>query len=478
MPALPGPALLCALAGLTYALTGSLAAAFLAAAAAWLAWEKPEWLVLLLVVLAPMVRSPSNRVLSGDVIAPAKAVGVYLLGAAWFLRRTGAPLERPLPAWLSAFLAAWAGFTLLTLLNSTDVARSVRYVLMSGSGVVLFLVTYALPSRWRHRLVLAALAVGVPIGILVVVQYLVVEHRLFTFLETIIIEPRTLAFQQFSADPGPSRSYRPFGTMTHPNSMGLYFALLIPFSFALLTVRALPRWARVAVAGAGLVMFAGLLATNSRAALLTFAVAIVYLCRHRAYRRVATAAAIVVLLTGAYYALPKNREGARQTLIEFSRVRYGLSGRNDIWRKSARLIREAPLLGVGPGNFPTEFVSHFGYFRPNDELEQMGQIWMIQTLGDKIVGNFNAHNLYLQLWGELGILGPLLFLAGVGFVVWASERKARAAPPASFRRAAALASASCAVALVAYGIFDAQIAITQFSLNLIMGPLLAVGLRA
>jgi O-antigen ligase len=108
----------------------------------------------------------------------------------------------------------------------------------------------------------------------------------------------------------------------------------------------------------------------------------------------------------------------------------------------------------------------------------MGQVWMIQTLGEKIDQNFNAHNLYLELWGEMGVGGPLLFLVGIGLAVALAERRGRQRRPGSFARAAALAASASAASLMAYGVFDSQLAITQSGLNLLFGALLAVGLSA
>jgi O-antigen ligase len=161
-----------------------------------------------------------------------------------------------------------------------------------------------------------------------------------------------------------------------------------------------------------------------------------------------------------------------------ARLQTGLSGRETIWRNTWDFLHESPFLGVGPGNFSREYVSHFGYFVTNSKDERAAQIWAVQRIGDQIVDNFHAHNIYLQLLGEVGVAGPLLFLIGAAAVLVSCERRSRMASPGSFRRAVLLATAANAVGLVVFGFFDSQLAFTLGSLNLLAGPLLAMGLTS
>ncbi len=66
---------------------------------------------------------------------------------------------------------------------------------------------------------------------------------------------------------------------------------------------------------------------------------------------------------------------------EFNRPLFSITNRLEYWRHAVSVIVEHPLLGVGPGNYP--------YFK---------SIW--------------AHNAYLQVWAEMGLLG-MIGLVGI-----------------------------------------------------------------
>ena len=77
---------------------------------------------------------------------------------------------------------------------------------------------------------------------------------------------------------------------------------------------------------------------------------------------------------------------------------YNVTTRYDAWNAAAELAVEKPLLGVGPGNF------RFYY------NEQTG----------RPVGTHNlyvAHNAYLDVAAELGLLAMILFLVYLGMIM-------------------------------------------------------------
>jgi putative inorganic carbon (hco3(-)) transporter len=77
---------------------------------------------------------------------------------------------------------------------------------------------------------------------------------------------------------------------------------------------------------------------------------------------------------------------------------YNVTTRYDAWSAAAELAVENPLLGVGPGNF------RFYY----------------NELTDRPAGTHNlyvAHNAYLDVAAELGIVGMVLFLLYLGMTM-------------------------------------------------------------
>jgi O-antigen ligase len=67
-----------------------------------------------------------------------------------------------------------------------------------------------------------------------------------------------------------------------------------------------------------------------------------------------------------------------------------------------RAFSEHPLAGVGPGHFPRFYARRYG-----------------NEVGTKFLrGNRRAHNLYLEIAADMGILGLVTFMSIVGFIVY------------------------------------------------------------
>ena len=78
-----------------------------------------------------------------------------------------------------------------------------------------------------------------------------------------------------------------------------------------------------------------------------------------------------------------------------------LSGRTLIWSGTARLILDYPLLGIGPGNY-SQAIADSGYARLFIDNPNYG-------------GLHNAHNMYLHVGAESGLIGAVCLIA---FLAW------------------------------------------------------------
>jgi O-antigen ligase len=88
------------------------------------------------------------------------------------------------------------------------------------------------------------------------------------------------------------------------------------------------------------------------------------------------------------------------------------TGRLDLWTVAWRMVEQEPIRGVGGGNFPVSSVHY---------LLEPGAI----ARSDFIVGSPKvAHNTYLELWAELGLVGLILFLSVVGFCLYSALKAA------------------------------------------------------
>jgi O-antigen ligase len=91
----------------------------------------------------------------------------------------------------------------------------------------------------------------------------------------------------------------------------------------------------------------------------------------------------------------------------------GGTGRSDLWKIGWRMFEDEPIRGIGSGNFP---ISSIHYLVQPGVIER--DDFIIST--PKV-----AHNTYLQILAELGLIGLALFFTIIGFSVRCALRAAR-----------------------------------------------------
>ena len=139
-------------------------------------------------------------------------------------------------------------------------------------------------------------------------------------------------------------------------------------------------------------------------------------------------AAAAVLATVIYFGAFAPAE-ARDRILELE----GGTGRTDIWTVGWRMVEDQPLRGVGAGNFPVASIHY---------LLEPGAL--MRT--DFIVDNPKvAHNTYLNVLAELGVVGLALFLAIIAFPLWWAARAVGLAARAGDRELEVLARAMVVV---------------------------------
>jgi O-antigen ligase len=231
------------------------------------------------------------------------------------------------------------------------------------------------------------------------------------------------------ADPLTSTDNRVFGAAGDPNVLGagLVAAAILAFGLAC-AVRA--AWARSTIAAAILALAATAAGTASRMVVISAGVALIaaLVIFRRAIGRV-LAASVCVAVPAAwwFYSFP----AAWQRLVVSG---DGGSGREDLWRAAVHLALESPVLGLGLGNFQVH--------KPAVALK-IGEVQNASVVAEQPLV---AHNTYLQLWADSGVIGLLLFLAIVVCCTWCSLRAGRDFTAAGRRDLAAL-SRSVGVAI-------------------------------
>jgi len=221
----------------------------------------------------------------------------------------------------------------------------------------------------------------------------------------------------------------------HPNQLGGFLVLLVPLGIA---GALLHQRARLLHAGGVVLAIGGIYASFSRGALIGLVlVPFIFLRGRRALFIVP-----VVLLVGGL--------GAPNLLKERFATLTSSGGeastRVDIWRSALQIGESHPIAGVGLGGFPRAYAN----------ARIAGKAFLPQTIFEPPP---HAHNLFLHLFAEEGLLGLLALLA----VVTAATRATLALRRAPDRWTRVMGSGLLA-ALVAFLVHN-QFDVTLFDVS-------------
>jgi putative inorganic carbon (hco3(-)) transporter len=201
------------------------------------------------------------------------------------------------------------------------------------------------------------------------------------------------------------------GTLGDPNELAAVLVPGVVLAGALAVVLKRAPLLRLAAAAAGLVCAGGIFMSLSRGGLVALAVALVVsvLVAGR-WRAQALVLMTCIALGGFFYFtwVASDDAVARVTQIE------GGTGRSDLWNIGVRMIEDKPVTGVGLGNFEISSIHY---------LLEPGVVRRDEFIVDQPKA---AHNTYLHIFAELGIVGGVLFLAILGFSLLCVLRAARA----------------------------------------------------
>jgi O-antigen ligase/capsular polysaccharide biosynthesis protein len=375
----------------------------------------------------------------GAAASAMKAAGFLVAASwlAWALTGRGGGREA-LPAaglWLLGAFVVWAAASVAWAQSSPEALSAVsRY----GLNAVLFLIVC---SVIRTRRELEWIVVAFVAGAALSAAY------------GLLVAPPT------AGGPGIERVA---GTIGDANAFAAVLVAALPLALALAADGARRASVRRLGLAAAALAAAGIVLSLSRGGLLALATALVagVLVSGR-WRAVALAAAVVIALAGVSYLVLVAPVAARERVTESG----GGTGRSDIWRVGWRMVEARPLLGVGAGNYATTSVQYL--LRP-------GRL----ARSDLIAGTPKvAHNTYLHVLAELGVIGALAFLGLVAFALGCGVRAARAAERLRDRRLELLSRAwlVSAAGLLAADFFVSAEFSKQLWLLLALGPcLLAV----
>jgi O-antigen ligase len=374
---------------------------------------RPQFGVLLLVPAVPF--GSLYQVTLGAMNVGVTEALVMLVLAAWLMRLVARREIRISWPPLALPMAIFLGILCLSSLGSSSLELSIKEVVKWVEVLALYvLVANEMSGRWTKVLIAVFLGMGA----------LVALQGIYQFLFRVGPE----GFVLFG------RFMRAYGTFEQPNPYGGYLGLTLPLAVGLIVAGALPRQERVKgwwllwATACGALMLAALIMSWSRgawfgfaAALIVMALAVVARSGRATVLGVVFAALLIcfVLIAGGGKLIPPTIAQRFSDFLpylgvtdvrgaEITDANFAVLERMAHWQAALGMWTDHPWLGVGIGNYE---VAYARYALP---------LWPL-ALG-------HAHNYYLNIAAEAGVLGltAYLFLWGAALVrSWLATRKAR-----------------------------------------------------
>ncbi len=280
--------------------------------------------------------------------------------------------------WRGALLAVYCGTALLSPLWSIDRAASVEGALEVGKHFLFFTAvanTLTTPQRIRTALLLYAAA---------------------------SIVPGWGTFWNWWHDEFLVQGFRGrwLGVMADPNHdcMALVGAVPLLLYFA---ATGPGTWRRILGAGGAAAVLMGIVATHSRGGSLGLLAAVLAWALMSKRKGLAFALALVAA-AGVMLFAPRSFWQRNESISQFEED-ASVRGRLQAWQVAERIFKERPLLGVGEA----AFLSAWKQYAPID---------------DPVEHPYVAHNLELEVLGQLGVVGLFGMLGFVACSLWSAWR--------------------------------------------------------
>jgi O-antigen ligase len=253
------------------------------------------------------------------------------------------------------------------------------------------------------------------------------------------------------------------GTYICPNHLAGFLELLIPLGLAFAILGRKNHILRLVLAYAAIVMIAGVVVSFSRGGWIATGLSLLALAtvvlRNHVYRVPVLLLIFVVLLTGFYFANRSEFVQKRIALPLTAGTLEPVRSRQGLAIPTIQMWIDHPWIGVGPAHFDHRFPA----YRPEEIQVRPGR----------------AHNDYLNLLADWGLVGGLLALTGMGLLIyttwrtWRYVRREEAGFGArqSNRAAFVLGAATGLLALAVHSF-------TDFNLHIPANAILAVTLIA
>jgi O-antigen ligase len=329
--------------------------------------------------------------LAGPALSLAKLAGL-LLAISWFAGVAVGRYRRLFPsehAWLTFLMLGFITWNLVTVAWAAELPRVVTSSTSFLLNFALFPIVYSAVRTTRDaRWIILAFIAGAS----------------FAALYAIVFQPNAIALA--TSPSAASGLNRLAGTVGDPNELAALLAAGVALCSALVFNPKAGAFRAFGVAAA-LLMLVGVFLTLSRGGLIALLAILVGAILFAGGRRAAAlGGACVVAVVGLVFFFGVASPDARERVT----ANDGGSGRTDIWNVGWRMVADEPIVGVGSGNFQNNAIHYLlapGAVRFDEYLVDVPSV---------------AHNAYLQVLAETGLIGLLLFLAIIAACVAAAVR--------------------------------------------------------
>jgi O-antigen ligase len=390
---------------------------------------RPRWALYALALTVPY-QSLLDVKFEGVSVSITEAV-VALLLIGWATHLAAGRLPRPSVTPLVVAVAVLLVALSLSVLAASDLNMAAKELLKWIELAAVYLAGLSLLETRRHR------------------------RTLIVWLIAAAASQAVVGLYQSFRGIGPAHftivgvAMRAYGTFEQPNPFGGYLGLTLPLAVALAIFGLEAGRTRRLVAGAAGVIFLALALTLSRGAwgaqLVALLLAASLGSRKARHTVLSSGVLAIVVLAAGWPLLPPELSGRLTSVVtsafDIGGVReatvtpenWAVLERLSQWFAGWQMFRANPILGVGIGNYNAAYDEY--------RLDQWGM-----ALG-------HAHNHYLTLAAEAGLLG---LLAYVGFWTVAFRSGARALAEARDRvgRAVAIGILGGLAAFAAHNLFD------------------------
>ncbi len=301
----------------------------------------------------------------------------------------------------------------VSMLNTIDYTASIRGIFKLVQNALIYLIFIeSMKDRLHAKRIVVSVILGASLASFDAVWQVVFGHDFIRWHEPILNIGLLRATAAFP----------------HANVLGVYLSPLAPLAFGIARYYAkgkmrLVAWALAILTATGLVL------TLSRPAGLAFFIGLVIIAIVKKDRIVVWS--LLLLLAIAPFIAPKSiKEWARS--VHYNPVIFMCNyDRMSIYRNAVNMIKHHPWIGVGVNTFSKNYVT---YKLPEPENAKTGVVY--------------AHNNFLHMAGEIGLLGLAAFLWLLARLFKACVKNYKSAKDADLKLLALLLTVSLCAFLI------------------------------